>query len=303
MSSSAAAVPETRNIVVVRASDRSLHGAWLEGARAGHYDLIVSYFGSDPERFRNPEEHRVDFRGGKWDGIHALFAQDPGLVERYDYFWFPDDDIEASSAGIAEMFRLMAEHNLALAQPALTHDSYFSFLLFLQCPSFRLRYANVIEIMVPCLRRDILRIVLPLFRDSRTGFGLDFVWTRLLSDNRRKAAVLDCITVRHTRPVGGGELHKKAGGSGQPGPVEQERTLSRFRLKRPKMLIYEGLTAQGAAIDSRWRLALMMGADYFAARHRAVQSNWMKHIVRIVRRHLVHRTNIGQLTVHSIPPE
>jgi hypothetical protein len=301
--SSVTADSQSRNLVVVRAGDRSLHGAWLEGARAGRYDLIVSYFGSDPKRFRSPEEHRVDFRGGKWDGIHALFAQDPGLLERYDYFWFPDDDIEASSAGIGEMFRLMAEHDLALAQPALTHDSYFSFLLFLQCPSFRLRYTNVIEIMVPCLGRDILRIVLPLFRDTRTGFGLDFVWTRLLSDNRRKAAVLDCVTVRHTRPVGGGELHKKLVKSSHSGPVEQERTLTRFRIKRPKMLVYEGLTPHGVAVVSRWRLALMMGTDYFAARHRAVQRNWMKHILRIIRRHVVHRPDIRQLTAHSLPPE
>lgn len=289
---------QTRNLVIVRAGDRSLHPAWLDGARAGHYDLIVSYFGDDPARYRSPEEHRVDFKGGKWDGIHTVFANDPGLLERYDYFWFPDDDIEADSATVAEMFRLMAQHGLALAQPALTHDSYFSFLLFLQCPSFRLRYANVIEIMVPCLRQDVLRQVLPLFRETRSGFGLDFVWTRLLPDNRWKAAILDSITVRHTRPVGG-ELHRKLATRGESARAEQTRLMRRFNLRRPKLLIYAGLTRAGAVVVSPWRLASMMWADYFTARHRAVQRNWMTHLFRIVRRHMWYRTDLAQLALSN----
>src|SRR5262245_57723810 len=99
----------TRNLVIVRAGDRSLHDAWREGARAGHYDLIVSYFGSDTERYRSPEEHRVDYKGGKWDGIHAVFAADPSLLDRYEYFWLPDDDIEADSSSVAEIFESMRE--------------------------------------------------------------------------------------------------------------------------------------------------------------------------------------------------
>jgi hypothetical protein len=290
--------PVSRNLIVVRAGDRSLHGAWLEGARAGHYDLIVSYFGSDTERYRTPEEHRVDYRGGKWDGLYAVFAGDPGLLERYDYFWFPDDDIETDSATIAEMFRLMALYDLALAQPALTHDSYFSILLCLQSPSFRLRYSDFIEIMVPCLRRDLLKIVLPLFRDTRSGFGLDFVWTRLLPDNSRKAAVLDCVTVRHTRPVGG-ELHRNIANSGGSTADEMKRLMSRFRIKQPRYMVYAGLTSSGAMVVERWRLALMMGADYLRARHRAVERKMLTRTFRIVRRHLLHRANVVQLTMPS----
>lgn len=290
--------PVSRNLVIVRAGDRSLHGAWLEGARAGHYDLIVSYFGNDTERYRTPEEHRVDYRGGKWDGIYAVFAGDPGLLERYDYFWLPDDDIQADSASIAEMFRLMAVHDLALAQPALTHDSYFSILLCLQSPSFRLRYADVIEIMVPCLRRDLLRIALPLFRDTRSGFGLDFIWTRLLPDNTRKAAILDCVTVRHTRPVGG-ELHGTMAKSGESARDEMKRMMRRFHIRQPRYMVYAGLTSSGATIVARWRLALMMGADYFRARHRAVERRLLSRAFRVIRRHLLHRANVAPLKVPS----
>lgn len=285
----------SRNLVLVRAGDRSLHPAWLAGARAGNYDLIVSYFGNDPERYRSREENRVDYRGGKWDGIHALFAERPELVERYDYFWLPDDDIAADSAAIAALFHAMSEHGLALAQPALSHDSYFSYLLFLQCPSFRLRYSNTIEIMVPCLRRDLLKLALPLWRHTKSGFGIDFIWTRLLPQNRWKSAILDSVTVRHTRPVGG-ELHKALKERGDSARAEQTRMLERFGLKRPKMLVYGGITPEGRLETAPWRLATRMAADYVAARHRFVQRKAVTHTLRIVRRHLMHRPLLDQLT-------
>jgi hypothetical protein len=284
-----------RNLVVVRAGDRSLHGAWLDGARAGHYDLIVSYFGADPDRYRSAEENRVDYRGGKWDGIHAVFAADPTLLDRYDYFWLPDDDIDADSAAVATLFRCMKQYDLALAQPALTHDSYFSYLIFLQCPSFEVRYANAIEVMVPCLRRDILAIVLPLFRDTKSGFGLDFVWTRLLPDNKWKSAILDCVTVRHTRPVGG-ELHKSMAKTGGSARAEQRTMLKRLGLRRPKMMAYAGKARDGRILQSPWQMARAMGLDYLAVRHRAVQSKWITHLFRIISRHLRHRrTDLTQV--------
>jgi hypothetical protein len=286
----------SRNLVVIRAGDRSLHGAWLEGAKAGHYDLVVSYFGADPALYRSEEENRVDYRGGKWDGIHALFASDPTLLERYDYFWLPDDDIAADSNAVAAVFRCMRQYDLALAQPALTHDSYFSYLIFLQCPTFQVRYANAIEVMVPCLRRDILTAVLPLFRDTKSGFGLDFVWTRLLPDSRWKSAILDCVTVRHTRPVGG-DLHKSMARTGQCARAEQKAMLKRLGMRRPKMLVYAGKTRDGRVLQSRWQLAATMGLDYLAVRHNAVQKKWVKHLFRILSRHLLRRANLTQVVL------
>ncbi|MBP0574533.1 hypothetical protein J8J27_27890, partial [Mycobacterium tuberculosis] len=76
-------------------------------------------------------------------------------------------------------------------------------LPYLNCPSFAVRYATAIEIMVPCLSTALLAKVLPLFAGSRSGFGLDAIWTRQMGSNRFRAGILDTVTVRHTRPVGG----------------------------------------------------------------------------------------------------
>ena len=44
--------------------------------------------------------------------------------------------------------------------------------------------------------------MLPLFKNSMSGFGLDLLWTRLAEQNLGKSAVFDALPVRHTRPVG-----------------------------------------------------------------------------------------------------
>ncbi len=120
-----------QNLVVVRAGDASLHRGWGASEPGCGFDLIVSYFGNDPDAFREPWEQRTDFAGGKWDGIHHLFASCPELLRRYEYFWFPDDDIEADRSTIEGIFVAMRRLDLAVSQPALSLDSYFSFLPFL----------------------------------------------------------------------------------------------------------------------------------------------------------------------------
>ncbi len=131
-------------------------------------------------------------------------------MEKYDYFWFPDDDIAANAADINRLIDLGRRHGLALFQPALDDQSYYSHLITLRHPSFAVRFTNFIEIMVPVLSRDLLKLALPTIAEMRSGFGLDFVWpemaARMGPPGQPRVAIIDSVTVRHTRPVGGG-LH------------------------------------------------------------------------------------------------
>ena len=109
----------SRNLVVVRAGDSSLHPRWFVDADAADFDLIVSYYGDDPARFRSPRENRVDCKGGKWNGVAALFAERPELLDRYDFFWLSDDDLETDARIVGGLFAAMARFDLTLAQPSL----------------------------------------------------------------------------------------------------------------------------------------------------------------------------------------
>lgn len=196
-----------RNLVVLRAGDRSLHGQWIAGAPRD-FDLFVSYYGNEPDRYRADTPLWEARKGPKWPCIGDLLQAQPELLERYDTFWFPDDDLAVDTATINRMFALFRGLALALAQPALTPESFHGHPMLLQRPGHVLRRTGFVEVMAPIFEREALRACLPSFGRSRSGWGLDFVWPRLVgAEGRAAMAILDATPVWHTRPLGG-ELYR-----------------------------------------------------------------------------------------------
>ncbi|MCU1642233.1 MAG: hypothetical protein JWN03_2508 [Nocardia sp.] len=192
-----------RNLVVLRAGDSSLHEQWLAGPHPRNWDLVVSYFGDDPLRFRGDDVPRLDRKGPKWPALHHVLTVDLAeVIDRYDYVWLPDDDLATDTASINDLFEYSARYRLSLAQPALTEDSYFSHEITLVDRRFELRYTDFVEIMAPCFSREFLTRYLPTFDKTQTGWGLDRHWPRF-APNTSAIAIVDAVTVRHTRPVGG----------------------------------------------------------------------------------------------------
>ena len=193
-----------RNLVVVRCGSASLHGAWLDGGwESRSFDMLCSYYDEAAFHAHKPRPglEAVLVKGGKWDGIAATLTGRPDLLA-YDHYWFPDDDIAATLDDINRIFDLTRFFGLAVSQPALTRDSYFSHVHVLRCDGFLLRFTNHVEVMAPCLSRETLMACLPLMGLSKSGYGLDWIWTMLRPAPNQTAAVLDAVTVRHTRPVG-----------------------------------------------------------------------------------------------------
>ncbi|MFM7534003.1 MAG: DUF707 domain-containing protein [Rubrivivax sp.] len=197
----------SRNLVVLRAGDRSLHGQWIAGSPRD-FDLFISYYGSEPDRYRADTPLWEARKGPKWPCIGELLEANPALVEAYDTFWFPDDDLAADTDTINRMFALFRGFALALAQPALTPQSYRAHPMLLQRPNHVLRHTGFVEVMAPIFDRPALQACLPSFGRSRSGWGLDWVWPRLVGQQRHQAiAILDATPVWHTRPLGG-ELYR-----------------------------------------------------------------------------------------------
>ena len=107
------------------------------------------------------------------------------------------------------MFAFFHALRLNLAQPALTADSYFSWPNLLQAPGQLVRYTSFVEVMAPLFDRDTLRDCLSSFSESRSGWGLDWVWGHLCQQSGKTMAIIDATPVKHTRPVAsGGDLYK-----------------------------------------------------------------------------------------------
>lgn len=196
-----------RHLVVLRAGDKSLHREWIAGATRS-FDLFISYYGAQPDQHRADADFYEMRRGPKWPCIGELLAAHPQLLDRYDAFWFPDDDLSVDTATIDRMFALFRGFGLALAQPALTPQSYHGHPMVLQRPGYALRYARFVEVMAPIFDRAALKACAGTFTESASGWGLDWVWPALATAGRERAmAILDATPVWHTRPLGG-ELYR-----------------------------------------------------------------------------------------------
>lgn len=199
-----------KNLVVLRAGDGSLHRRWLDGLKADErdFDLFISYYGKGEGTHRDDGEYWEHRPGPKWSCVAELLASNPQLIEQYQGFWFPDDDLDATAPMLNRMFNLFHGMELKLAQPALTLDSYYSWPQLLQRQDSVLRQVAFVEVMAPIFNRDSLKQCLASFSESRSGWGLDWVWPKLLGGAQDgRIAIIDATPVKHTRPVGG-ELYK-----------------------------------------------------------------------------------------------
>lgn len=282
---------ERRFLVVVRAGEASLHRKWLDG-RSRNWDLVVSWYGDKPYA-PVADEIVIGVKGGKGDGLAATFAALPALIERYDYIWLPDDDIDTDCATIGTLFDIASSEGLAVCQPALTHDSYHSYLHTLHSPSFLLRYTSFVEVMVPCLSRERLLRILPYLERNPSAFGVDWIWTRLDVDNRYRAAIVDAIAVRHTRPVGI-FLHERIRGRGEDPAAREREILAEFGIAKPNtgFACYSGLLRGNGRRCGATTTRLLMAKDYLANSRSWVEKRPWKRAWRLFRR---RRASLEQL--------
>jgi hypothetical protein len=197
-----------RNLVLLRAGDTSIHQQWFGASgEERNWDFILNYFGDDPGKFRSDDGLRIDGKGPKLQGLHDCIRSHEELIRAYDYIWLPDEDLACTCAGINRMFEVCHERKLKLAQPSLTHDSYFTFPITLNCPQFRLRFTTFVEMMAPCFSRETLLRVLPTMTANYSGWGVDHLWTKMLESDPDAMAIIDEVQMRHTRPVGSGKYY------------------------------------------------------------------------------------------------
>jgi len=192
-----------RNLVIVRAGNKSLHPDWLRGPEARNWDFVISYFGDDPDIYRRDDVVRIDSKGPKWPPLKALLAEHPEYTQDYDYIWLPDDDLEMTTRDMNRFFDICREHDLELAQPSLTPNSPVTHPLVINNTLSRIRFTNFVEVMAPCFSAACLRRALPTFDGTQSGWGIDWLWPRIVAKPDTAIAIVDDVVIRHTRPLGG----------------------------------------------------------------------------------------------------
>ncbi len=191
------------NLVIVRAGNTSLHPGWLAGPGPRNWDLVVNYFGDDPDLYREGDVTRIDSKGPKWPPLKELLEQNPKFIDDYEYVCFPDDDLAMTKDDLNRLFDVCHEHNLELAQPSLTASSPVTHPLLVNNRLCRLRFTNFVEVMAPCFRTSLLRRAASTFSETQSGWGIDWLWPPLVKNRRTGVAIVDEVIMHHTRPLGG----------------------------------------------------------------------------------------------------
>lgn len=205
---------KSRNLVIARSGEKSLHMNWLKGA-APEFDLVVTFYGNEiPQRWGETEKFYeiIPIKGSKWKGLHQYLTSTDAWKE-YDYILLPDDDLLCSAQELNAVFNTARLMNTDLCQPALDRNSFFSHAITLKHGSFNYRYTNFVELMIPCFSRRMLEATLDLFTLTESGWGMDNYWWEIIQKSKFSIPVIiDDITVTHTRPVGSANNGISGGG-------------------------------------------------------------------------------------------
>lgn len=188
-------------LVISRIGSESLHLNWLATSSLRKFDIVLSAYDANVAKIEG-DGIVFEYRPGrKVEGYSSFFTEQSALWQKYDYVCMIDEDIRTDYQTLNELFSICAANELKISQPALTHDSYFTYAATLRQPMWKLRYVNFIEMMCPIFRRDVLKLICPLYNFGYES-GIDLIWCNIVSENPYDFAIIDCAPVRHTEPVG-----------------------------------------------------------------------------------------------------
>jgi hypothetical protein len=246
-----------RVLVILRAGDQSLHPEWFTNARpeSRNWDFHISYFGDlkRPFRNRNPDVTLSFEKGTKSVGTVACLEKLGSRVDKYDWVWLPDDDLWTDLANLNRFFDIVAEYGLDLAQPALGEGSYVAYPITAQRPHMRLRYTTFVEIMAPCFSRKALRLCAPFLAATKSSWGINWLFPKLLEYPERGIAIVDETPVIHPRPHGHGPniaLTRKLGIS----PDKELSNLLKMHQLKKRLDTWGGIDRAGNYISDQMEI-------------------------------------------------
>lgn len=139
----------------------------------------------------------------KFEVLNRLLREE-GAPDRFDYIVVSDDDITLPAGFLDAYLALVEQYDLALAQPARTHDSYIDHRFVEQLDGLDARWTRFVEIgPLFSIRRDALARLAPFDPSSPMGWGYDFVWPVVMEEAGLHMGIVDATPVSHSlrKPV------------------------------------------------------------------------------------------------------
>jgi hypothetical protein len=230
---------KSKNVVIMPFGRKSLRSDWLLDNAGRDFDVVLLCYHEMPgdPYLNHPALSWYQLNDFKWWMIADLFEQAaPALLAQYEQFYFIDDDIETDKEAINFLFDCFAHSPFVLAQPALTRDSYMSWKALRAQELSGHRFVSTVELMCPLMKRETVAALLPIFKLTKSGWGVDLLWGQQVLDRfgPNRIGVFDIVQVRHGRPVGKGELYDKldTGAKEEEDFVRARYQLEKFRIRQ-----------------------------------------------------------------------
>jgi hypothetical protein len=195
-------------VVGVYLCDRENHAVEIarELGRSRRWDVQQSWIalGSSalPEPLRPITAWRQERPLAKFVLVNRLLARLG--TERHAFVLVCDDDILLPEGFVDAYLELVSRHDLALAQPARTHDSYTDNWIVQRLDGLAARRTRFVEIgPLFSMRRDAARLLVPFDETSPMGWGYDFVWPLTLEEAGLRLGIVDATPIAHNlrKPV------------------------------------------------------------------------------------------------------
>lgn len=187
-----------KSLVFCQAGQSACLDGWVH-TEERDWDLLVNYYDAKGLRY-GVGEYVFFQKGTKFTAMKLLSERFPEIFQAYDHVMFIDDDVEVEPGQIDQMFAACRAHGLDLAQMSLTDDSACNWAaLYSRGQNPAPRSVSGVEIMMPVLSSRALGWIRPTLGQSISGFGLDLVWGKIVTDKGGRVAVLDHIAARHVR--------------------------------------------------------------------------------------------------------
>lgn len=187
----------SRNLIITPTGNSSLFKNWISGKT--NFDIALLCYEDIDFDLDQFTPHHYRYNGEKWHIIKKFIVENINFILSYDYFWFPDDDIDTDTDSINKLFRIHSDYNLSISQPSIIGPQ--SFNITKKHENCFLRYTNFVEVMCPMMDKQSLLLVFDSFDKSKSGWGLDLLWQKILQ-YPQNSAIIDEVSVTHTIPVG-----------------------------------------------------------------------------------------------------
>jgi hypothetical protein len=213
-----------KNLVIIAAGKTSEHQKWSQNHLDHGFDLCILNYS---EGFTFNDKNTLSARylstkaGMKFKLIAEFYENNPDAINDYEYVFMMDDDIETNPSEIQKFFEVCEQDQFDLAQPGLSLTSTYTYLPTRKIKGAKYHLTNMVEIMMPCFSKRLLKETLVDIKAAKNGigWGLEGVWNKKFHTSNGtskfggKIGVIDCVEFGHYRSLGGTEskIYEKFG--------------------------------------------------------------------------------------------